>query len=669
MIEALRRAGKSTLLLCIPAVVGAALVLAREATHGVGMHSDSVNLVSVARSLLAGDGFLQFVQVWGTITTWPPLYALLLATPGLFAWDPLDAAGPLNAAIFGLTVLVAGLWLRERLQSRLLAWWGCLAVMLSLPLTREASWALSEPLFILLATLSLVQLDRFLDNGKHRSLAWSAAFAALACLTRHLGVALVATTAVLLALQPGAAMPLKAKRITMHALVSLTPLGFWTLRNLLSSDHNRAVGARFVEGVHLDLPKILDGVLRNLILWAYPDSPAWHFPFAAHALIITLWLALTLAAGYLMVRSWRRWAPFCTWAIFALAYVALLAIALLAGSVSGGLQPRYLSPVFLPALMAATFAFDGFLSRGGEGQLASAPGNSSAAGSLPQKPLARARRRRLLWGASAAALCGWVAWSAGWQVVEINRAQAGGIRDSIGSQRLGSEVFRYLRERPHAGSVHSNDVFAVYLANEAATISPLKQSLVTFKRLIERLPEPAQIVWFDDWQMNDSLDYNDFDLRFLPGVEVEADLADGAVLRFVPGKTLDEANLSAAKRRYFNQVIDEAGERVAHSNFDLHLRERTLAYVKTPCTEADTAPHFFLHVLPVEVGDLPVHSRRYGFENRDFIFHKSGMRFEGRCVVSRPLPNYLIASVRTGQFIRGEGKLWQAEVSGSAFKQ
>ena len=667
VIEALRRAGKSTLLPCIPAVIGAALVLARETTHGVGWHSDSLVFVSIARNLLAGEGFIQFAQWANPQMFWPPIYPLLLAAPGLLAWDPMDAAGPLNAAIFGLTVLVAGLWLRGRLQSGWLAWWGCLAVMLSLPLTREASWALTEPLFILLATLSLVQLDRFLDNGKHRSLAWAAAFAALAYLTRHMGIALVVASAVLLALQPGTATPLKAKRITMHALISLAPMGLWTLHIWLF--RGQSLGARFNQGISYTLPEILDGVLRNLSLWIYPDSPAQHFPFAAHALTIALWLALTLATGYLMVRCWRRWAPFCTWAVFALAYVALLAIAMMVGTTWGKFQPRFLSPAFLPALMAAAFALDRLLSRYREGRLASASGNSSATGSSPQQPLARTRQRRLLWGASAAALCGWIAWSAGWQVVEISRAQAGGIRDSIGSQRLGSEVFRHLRERPHAGSVYSNDVYAAYLANETATISPLTQSLATFKRLIERLPEPAQIVWFDDWQMNDSLDYNDFDLRFLPGVEVEADLADGTVLRFIPGKTLDGANLSAAKRRYFNQIIGEAGERVAHSNFNLHLRERTLSYVKAPCTEADTAPPFFLHVLPVEAGDLPAHSRRRGFENRDFAFHKAGLRFEGKCVVQRPLPNYRIASVRTGQFVRGEGKLWQAEVSGSAFKQ
>lgn len=667
MIEALRRASKSTLLLCIPAVVGAALVLAREAVHGVGLHSDSLIFISVARNLLAGEGFSQFAQWTNPQMFWPPVYPLLLATPGLFSLDPMDAAGPLNAAIFGLTVLVAGLWLRTRLQSGLLAWWGCLAVMLSLPLAREASWALTEPLFILLATLSLVQVDRFLGNGKHRPLAWAAAFAALACLTRHLGVALVAATTVLLALQPGAAMPLKAKRITLCALVSLAPLGLWTLYTWLF--RGESLAARTNDGISYALPEILDGVLRNLTLWVYPDSPAQHFSFAAHALTIALWLTLTLATGHLMLRSWRRWAPFCTWAVFALAYVALLAIAMMAGTTWGGFQPRFLSPAFLPSLLAVAFALDRLLSRYRKGRLAGVPSDSSAMGSPPQKPLARARQRRLLWGALAAALCGWVVWGAGWQIVEISRAQAGGIRDSIGSQRLGSEVFRHLRERPYAGSVHSNDVYAAYLANEAATVHPLKLSWALVKRSFEDLPEPAQIVWFDDWQLNKALDYNDFDLRFLPGVEVEAELADGTVLRFVPGKTLDEANRSAAKRRYFNRVVDEAGERVAHSNFNLHLRGRTLAYVKAPCTKADTAPRFFLHVLPVEANDLPAHSRRYGFENRDFVFRKAGMRFEGRCVVMRPLPNYRIASLRTGQFIGGAGKLWQAEVSGSLFNK
>ena len=667
MIGALRRPSKSALLFCIPAVLGAALVLARETTHGVGLHSDSVIFVSVARNLLAGEGFLQFVQGWKPMMTWPPLYPLLLAAPGLFGLDPLDAAGPLNAAIFGLCVLVAGLWLRRRLRSRWLAWWGCLAVMLSLPLVSAASWAMSEPLFILLATLAMAQADSFLQNGKRRALAWAAAFAALACLTRYLGVALVGATALLLAAQPGAAVPVKAKRIAAYALVALAPAALWMLRNWLLS--GQPLGYR--DGFHYDLPEILDGVLRSLILWAYPDSSMQRFSSAAQALTAALWLALALATGQLMLRAWRPWRPFCTWSLFALVYVALLAVAMMAGSIRGGFQPRYLAPACLPVLLAAAFALDRPLGRSREG---GRPPNAQGAPSAMRwivwaaSGMGSAVARRLLSVTAAAALLGWLAWSAGWQAVATSRAQAGGVRDSIGSQRLGSEVLQRLRHHPHSGIVYSNDVYAVYLANETASIHTLEPGytlepgLAHVKQLLADLSEPAQIVWFDDWQMATAFGYNDFDLRFLPGVVVEADLADGTLLRTRPGKPFDQAAYNAAKTRHINQVIAAAGERLARAAFDLHLKGRTLAYVKTPCTEADTAARFFLHLLPEDAGDLPAHSRRHGFENRDFNFNKAGLRFDGKCVVERPLPHYPIAAIRTGQFSRGE-RTWQVEVA------
>lgn len=660
MTGALRRPSKSALLFCIPAVLGAALVLARETTHGVGLHSDSLLYVSVARNLLAGEGFLQFVQGWKPLMIWPPLYPLLLAAPGLFGLDPLDAAGPLNAAVFGLTVLVAGLWLRRRLQSRWLAWWGCLAVMLSLPLASTASWAMSEPLFILLAALSMAQVDNFLQNGKRQALAWAAAFTTLACLTRPMGVALVAATALLLFAQPGAAMPVKVKRITAYALVALVPMALWILRNWLLS--GRPAGFR--DGIYYDLPQILDGVLHSLILWAYPDSSMQHFSFPAQALITALWLALALATGLLMRRAWRTWRPFCTWALFVLAYVALLTIAMMLGGTWGGFQPRFLSPACLPVLLAAAFALDKLLGRGREGRLRSAQGDPSAmcaiAGATSGKSSTVARRSLSI--TASAALLGWLAWSAGWQAVEIGRAQAGGVRDSIGSQRLGSEVLQRIRGHPYSGTVYSNDVYAVYLANEMASIHTLEPGLAHTKQLLAGLSEPAQIVWFDDWQMNVTFGYNHFDLRFLPGVVVEADLADGALLRTTPGKPFDEATYNAAKRRHINQVIAAAGERLARAAFDLHLKGRTLAYVKAPCMEADTAAHFFLHILPDDAGDLPAHSRRHGFENRDFSFHKAGLRFDGKCVVERPLPHYRIAAIRTGQFSRGR-RTWQVEVA------
>ena len=37
------------------------------------------------------------------------------------------------------------------------------------------------------------------------------------------------------------------------------------------------------------------------------------------------------------------------------------------------------------------------------------------------------------------------------------------------------------------------------------------------------------------------------------------------------------------------------------------------------------------------------------------------MRFGGKCLVTKPLPDYQITSIRTGQYIPGEDPLWQVE--------
>ena len=123
--------------------------------------------------------------------------------------------------------------------------------------------------------------------------------------------------------------------------------------------------------------------------------------------------------------------------------------------------------------------------------------------------------------------------------------------------------------------------------------------------------------------------------------------------------------------QYFNAMaktaaIEEAyrsitaGEPVVRSSFDVYLIENELAYVKEPCAPADTEPRFFLHLIPADANDLPAACKRYGFDNLDFHFDRDngGVRFGGKCLAIRPLPDYKITSIRTGQFIPGEDPIW-----------
>ena len=108
-----------------------------------------------------------------------------------------------------------------------------------------------------------------------------------------------------------------------------------------------------------------------------------------------------------------------------------------------------------------------------------------------------------------------------------------------------------------------------------------------------------------------------------------------------------------------------AGEPAARAVFDIYLRENTVTYLKSPCRAADVQARFFLHVVPESVEDLPADRRQSGFDNLDFQYDGYGRRaalvFGDRCITKRPLPDYPIARIRTGQFTPDEGQIWKAE--------
>ena len=109
-----------------------------------------------------------------------------------------------------------------------------------------------------------------------------------------------------------------------------------------------------------------------------------------------------------------------------------------------------------------------------------------------------------------------------------------------------------------------------------------------------------------------------------------------------------------------------AGDEALFSDrFDVYLSEDygSLIYVKEPCniaevaflrdSEYQTTSHgFFLHISPVDRDDLAEDGRQYGFESRDFKFSTGGVLAGGRCVTKVALPEYDIATIRTGQYIR-----------------
>ena len=79
-----------------------------------------------------------------------------------------------------------------------------------------------------------------------------------------------------------------------------------------------------------------------------------------------------------------------------------------------------------------------------------------------------------------------------------------------------------------------------------------------------------------------------------------------------------------------------------------------MIYVQERCRLQDVEFAFFVHIFPVNEGDLPEHRRELGFINAGFSFDMNGVFSDGRCVTTVDLPDYDIAAIRTGQYISHE---------------
>ncbi len=679
------RPDRFTLTLAALALLGAALILARQVNYGVRIGADSIHYISVARHLLEGEGFGQLTNKEPYLY-WPPLYPILLAAASLFVFDPYAVAGPLNAAIFGLTIFVAGYYLRQRIHSRFLILWACLAILLSIPLPSVAYIAMSEAPFILFVILSLLHTDYFLHQGKHSSLLWAAVFTALACLTRYIGLTLPMTIVPLLLFQRNhraRAQDEVHRNIYTYTLISVFPVALWILRNFLISES--PTGYRY--STNMTLPNLLDFMLNTLSRWVFLDLPLGEFHRFAVALIGCALLVLAIAIGGILraqqkVGTRTDWRPFSIFGSFSLVY--LIAIIGSTATITGDPpNNRYLSPVYIPLLFTAVWVMDRFLRAEQQRKLL---------GTLGHLPFIRTivrggvKQVSLLTVLLSAVLALWLGRSVPINIHMIRQGNEYIRLNPMVARFADSAVFQYMREHSIDDAIVTNlpELF-VYWHTDAATYyhiydirhwpaptvaapyssrradyhrMPSEQGFQSMTRqFIGNTDDDVYLVWAYCRSRPRSCAttwfYGGFqtpNLDTLPELEPIAELTDAVILK---------VNKSYGNADAYHAITDT--QPIIRSNFALHLIDNTLHYVKDTCRPDDIQARFFLHIMPHDTNDLPQHRQQYGFDNLNFAFYENGVRFDGKCLASVPLPNYPIARINTGQWIPDEGKLWEGE--------
>jgi hypothetical protein len=395
-----------------------------------------VAYLSAAGNLLDGAGLLAVDSDGGLepMTHLAPLFPAILAAAGAIGVEPAAAARGLNAALLGANAVLVGLLVRRLSGAALPALAGAALFLLSTDAIAAHAYALSEPVFLLLALSALLLAARHLETGRLPPLAAAGAAAGFSFLARYPGAFVAAGAAAGVWLAARARGRAASRPAILLAAVAAVPAGAWMLRNSL------AAGTAVHRSLAFHPPgrEHLDQTARTISGWVLPLAIPREARLLAAAAVAAAFAALWIRDG----RALRRGpAPPAARDVrillgaFTAAYAGLLVVSITFVDAATPLEPRILLPLFAALLVTAT------------GSLGRAAG--SARGGAARKAIP----------AGAAIVLGlfYLARGAAW----VTDARAEGLGYASERWRTSSLV-EAVRRLPEVAGVHTNAPEAVH---------------------------------------------------------------------------------------------------------------------------------------------------------------------------------------------------------------
>jgi hypothetical protein len=458
----------------LPALTGILLALTITTRSSPGVTPDSVAYLSAARGLLDGEGFR--TPDGGPYVAFPPLFPTLIAAASLGVFDLVNTATVLVAASFGITVLATG-WTTGRITgSSIAAVLAALAVLISTPVLDAALHIWSELPFMAFSMLCLSSLALPNARSPRQTTATATIAAALATLTRYVGVTLTLTQLLTILARRGVTTTARVREAAV-ALLGLIPLLLWLFRNQLVS--GTPAGVRYPAAASFD--ENARAAIESLLSWLVPIDASMRF----RALLVLLFAAVLLAPLLPAIREQSRsrrllWTcvPFAGFCSLYLLYLTLVASITALDPIDSRLIAPLLPPatVLMMALGYAAAASSGRWRKGG----------------------------RIV---ALVLLCLWLAASARDAIQLIRRATSDGIGGYAAQTWQRSETLAALRAQPLPGDVYSNDPFAIaYHTERQAQLSPRRHPYRSPGTTVDDIAdlraalasgEEVYLVWFD----------------------------------------------------------------------------------------------------------------------------------------------------------------------------
>ena len=269
------------------------VILMTGLNHGVGVGGDATIYMNSAQNLADGNGLglLNPNGDFRLIPYFPPFFPLVLAAFAKFDL-PLDRVAMfLNIFCFFALIMLAVIWTGEKGRSVFPSLFLGLTLAASPILIPAYSWAMSEPLAMLLGFAALVCIADYVEDEGWARIVFGGLFAGLAFLTRYACAAFIAAAALILLIYMKKPFGKRVLWTLLFSVIALLPMAGW-----LYYDYNvtQTVASRSMSSVNFaqQLAAFWPKMKTVLCTWILPES--WQNDAATPQIALTI-LAVILA--------------------------------------------------------------------------------------------------------------------------------------------------------------------------------------------------------------------------------------------------------------------------------------------------------------------------------------------------------------------------------------